>query len=140
MASVPRINESFSAWNGFAGRSYGMPLTFTAVRTGRDHTPRAPPIAWSLRFVRVGRSRYPAQQGVNVLVSGEFDWRDRGVIVQTWKSVKPPSESEPVAVTSSGTKRSCGEDYTGRSLAWWRRTGDTRGLPRSSRGQMLGRI
>lgn len=106
MASVPRINESFSAWNGFAGRSYGTPLTFTAVRTGRDHTPRAPPIAWSLRFVRVGRSRYPAQQGVNVLVSGEFDQRDRGVIAQTWKSVKPPSESDPVAVTSSGTKRS----------------------------------
>ena len=61
MASVPRINESLSAWKGFAGRSYGTPLTFTAVRTGRDHRPRAPPIAWSLRFVRVGRSRYPAQ-------------------------------------------------------------------------------
>ena len=39
----------------------------------RDHTPCTPPIAWSLRFVQVGRSCYPAQQGVNVLVSGEFD-------------------------------------------------------------------
>ena len=58
IASVPRIKESFSAWYGFAGRSYGTPLTLTAVRTARDHTPRAPPIACTLRFVRVGRSRF----------------------------------------------------------------------------------
>jgi hypothetical protein len=41
ITSVPRIKESFSAWYGFAGRSYGMPLTLTAVCTGSDHNPRA---------------------------------------------------------------------------------------------------
>ena len=76
--------------------------------------------------------------GVNVLVSGELTGRFRGVMAQTWKRVKPPSELDPVAVMSSGTKRSCGEEYTGYSLAWWRRTGSARGLPRSSRRQMLG--
>lgn len=66
IVSVPRIKESFSAWYGFAGRSYGTPLTLTAVRTERDHTPRAPPIACSLRFVRVGRSRFGVRVGYEI--------------------------------------------------------------------------
>ena len=62
IASVPRIKESFSAWYGFAGRSYGTPLTLTAVRTESDRNPRAPPIACNLRFVRAGRSRFGAEE------------------------------------------------------------------------------
>lgn len=58
VASVLMISVSFSVWNGFAGRSNVDPLTLTGCRTGRDHIPRAPPIACILRFVRVGRSFY----------------------------------------------------------------------------------
>jgi hypothetical protein len=39
------------------------------------------------------------------------------VKAQTWKRVKPPSELDPVAVMSSGAKRSCGEDYTGQFIS-----------------------
>ena len=61
--------------------------------------------------LRAGREVTLPSAEVNLLVSGELIGR---VMAQTWKRVKPPSDSDPVAVTSSGTKRSCGEDYTGR--------------------------
>ena len=56
--SVLMINESLSTWKGFIGFSYEIPLAFTCCRIGKDHKPRAPPMAWSLRFVKMGRSRY----------------------------------------------------------------------------------
>jgi hypothetical protein len=81
--------------------------------------PHAPRATDCVKFaLRAGREVALPSAEVNVLVSGELIGR---VMAQTWKRVKPPSDSDPVAVTSSGTKRSCGEDYTGRSLEWWRR-------------------
>lgn len=51
LASVLTMTESMCI------RSVDGPLTFRVWRIGRDHTPLAPPTAWSLRFVRVGKSR-----------------------------------------------------------------------------------
>jgi hypothetical protein len=64
---------------------------------GSDHIPRAPPIACSLRFVRMGRSR------CQKLSDGT---KRRNVLRPTWNSANPPRGPEPVAATSSGTERS----------------------------------
>lgn len=64
-ASVLIMTESFSAWWGFIGFSYVEPLTLTVCRTGSDHTPLPPPIAWSFLFTRVGRSRWTFSNLIN---------------------------------------------------------------------------
>jgi hypothetical protein len=39
------------------------------------------------------------------------------ILERTWKRVKPPNKPDPVAVTSSGTKRSCSKADTGHFIS-----------------------
>lgn len=55
-ASVLMMTVSISPRRGFVGLSKVPPLDLTDCRMGRDHIPRPPPMACSLRFERVGMS------------------------------------------------------------------------------------
>ena len=79
-ALVLMITVLLSAWNGLEGRSNVVPPVLTCCRMGKDHIPRPPPMACSLRLDRVGMS--------------------------FWNRLKLPRCPEPVAAMSSGTSRS----------------------------------
>lgn len=77
VASVLMMIESLSDFSGLGGTWYEEPFTLTAWRTDNDQTPRAPPIACSFRFVRVGRSRCnigEAESVSNFAVLRNFAW------------------------------------------------------------------
>ena len=61
LESVLRMRVSFSVWKGLTGRSCATPFDLMGCLIGNDHIPLAPPIACSLRFVRIGRSRCERQ-------------------------------------------------------------------------------